>query len=99
MVSARAAQFSHFDWLVPRPTDDPADLAEHQMNGYRVSFCGVFPSLLPSGNDRITYTRLCETREMAEALFAEPFAYQLDRWEPETGWVSLAMRDRVKGTE
>lgn len=66
------------------------------MSGYRVSFCGVFPSLLPSGDERITYTRECVNREVAQMLFdKEPSAYQLDRWEPETrGWVMLQTRDR-----
>lgn len=63
---------------------------------HRVSFRGVLPSLLSSGNERHVYTRLCDTREKAEELFAEePTAYQIDRWEPATkGWVLLAVRDR-----
>jgi hypothetical protein len=65
------------------------------MNGYRVSFCGMLPSLLPSGDSRQTYLRHCATREEAEALFESPSAYRMDRRDPETGeWVMLCVRDR-----
>lgn len=64
---------------------------------YRVSFRGVFPSLLPSGSEtHVVYTRLCKTREHAETLFSEEkTAYQIDRYEPALrDWVMLAVRDR-----
>lgn len=71
--------------------------AESNTCRYRVTFYGVWPSLLPSGNDRQKFVRSCETRQEAESLFDEaPGAYQLDRWEADiNGWVMLAVRDRA----
>lgn len=54
------------------------------MSGFRVCF-------------RHKCSQLCETREDAEALFAEePSAYQIDRWDAEIrAWGTLTIRDSL----